>query len=146
MQLLKLHKECKTHGEHLKWIPRADGRSGVRCLHCIKESRDRGRKQYPIREKLKQAKCRSKKLYREFAIDEAFVMSLLIAQGSRCALTGQPFKEPSEVSIDRIDSSKGYTADNVQLVLHNINRMKSDFNQEDFITFCQKVAQWSTQN
>jgi len=44
------------------------------------------------------------------------------------------------VSIDRIDSNKGYTTDNIQLVSNVINRMKSDMTNEEFIEICNLVT------
>jgi hypothetical protein len=70
---------------------------------------------------------------------------LLAQQDGRCALSGiclvtsGDFKEIT-ASIDRIDSSKGYTIDNVQLVHKDINMMKQAFEQSYFISLCQKVA------
>ena len=43
-------------------------------------------------------------------------------------------------SLDRIDSNKGYTKDNVQFVHKDINWMKQDFEQNKFIEYCKKVA------
>lgn len=57
-----------------------------------------------------------------------------------CALTGIPFREieyipkqksgpksPYTVSIDRINSSKGYTKENSQLILCSMNQFKGEF-------------------
>ena len=67
-----------------------------------------------------------------------------------CALSGLPIIIATTIegdkhggttaSLDRIDSSKGYTRDNVQWVHKWINFMKQDFTQEEFITFCVAVA------
>lgn len=43
-------------------------------------------------------------------------------------------------SLDRIDSSKGYTIDNVQWVHKDINKMKNVHSQEAFINICRLVA------
>ena len=43
-------------------------------------------------------------------------------------------------SLDRIDSSKGYTKDNVQWVHKDINYIKRDLSDSEFITLCKKVA------
>lgn len=63
-----------------------------------------------------------------------------------CALTGIPFREvkyepgqrsatktPFTVSIDRIDSSKGYTKENSQLILSSMNQFKGKFPIDDII-------------
>lgn len=40
------------------------------------------------------------------------------------------------ISVDRIDSMKGYEKDNIQLLCCIINRMKHDLPQADFIEIC----------
>ena len=68
-------------------------------------------------------------------------------QKQRCALTdldiafplvGHPQK--ALASIDRIDSKKGYTKDNVQLVTRQVNMMKQAYDQDMFIATCIAVA------
>jgi hypothetical protein len=44
------------------------------------------------------------------------------------------------ISIDRIDSTKSYTPDNIQLVCSVINTMKSSFSSDDFVTMCKLVT------
>lgn len=48
----------------------------------------------------------------------------------------------TNVSIDRIDSNKGYTKDNVQLVCSAINFMKSNLSLNDFIMYCESVINY----
>ena len=43
-------------------------------------------------------------------------------------------------SLDRIDSKKGYTLDNIQLVHKDINMMKKEYNQKYFIEMCKLVT------
>ncbi len=49
-------------------------------------------------------------------------------------------KSMQTASLDRIDSTKGYTPDNVQWVHKTINRMKMDMTDSQFIEFCVAVA------
>jgi hypothetical protein len=46
------------------------------------------------------------------------------------------------VSIERIDSKIGYTCNNTILVCQAINRMKSDFEFDEFYDLCRDVAQF----
>ena len=46
------------------------------------------------------------------------------------------------VSIERIDSSVGYTPENTILVCQAINRMKSDFPLNSFYELCADVARF----
>lgn len=43
------------------------------------------------------------------------------------------------ISIDRIDSTKGYTKDNTQLVCDIVNRMKLDLPMNEFVTLCKII-------
>jgi len=66
-------------------------------------------------------------------------------QEGRCAYTNLPLtSKPYQIntmSLDRIDSSKHYTVDNIQLVCKAINRMKLDHTEEQFIQLCRLVAE-----
>ena len=44
-------------------------------------------------------------------------------------------------SLDRIDSNKGYVTDNIQWVHKDINYMKSDLDEQQFIHYCRLVVQ-----
>jgi hypothetical protein len=66
-------------------------------------------------------------------------------QGGRCVVSGleigwQEVGSGHTASIDRIDSSLGYTQENCQLVHKDINMMKQSFSQEYFVQLCQAVA------
>ena len=69
-------------------------------------------------------------------------------QKRRCALTGLPLEMPDKwakrsdqtSSLDRIDSSQGYTTDNIQWVHKTVNRMKGSLSDSEFIDWCRKVA------
>ena len=68
---------------------------------------------------------------------EALLLRMLGEQEDRCALTGLPLGYVGETddlqmrpSLDRIDSSGHYTADNVQIVCRFINRWKGADNDE----------------
>ena len=73
------------------------------------------------------------------------VYELYIAQEKVCALSGIPigWAEVGVIhtaSLDRIDSSLGYTLDNVQLVHKDINMMKQSYSNERFVELCKAVA------
>jgi hypothetical protein len=78
-------------------------------------------------------------------LDITDVSILLAQQAGRCALSGVwlttrgPLNEIT-ASIDRIDNSRGYTKDNIQLVHKKINMMRGTLPIKEFVKFCEAVA------
>lgn len=91
---------------------------------------------------------RAKKIQVEFDLDAKFLWNLYGQQEGKCALSGVPIsfsvvnrqRSNGTVSLDRIDSSKGYVRSNVQWVHKNVNRMKTDFDQKEFFDWCEKIV------
>lgn len=46
-----------------------------------------------------------------------------------------------KASVDRIDSTVGYTPNNIQLVCWGVNKMKQDMTQTEFLTFCRLIVE-----
>lgn len=92
-----------------------------------------------------------------------YLWELFLKQNRKCALSGldislkkdihTPTNNPKHnidyttftASLDRIDSSKPYTKENVQWVHRNINIMKNSYNQDYFIDLCSKVINHANQ-
>lgn len=75
-----------------------------------------------------------------------FIWDLFLKQDRKCALSGMPIYFSSRdgysentASLDRIDSSKCYSENNIQWVHKDVNRMKSNFTEEYFFQMCQNV-------
>lgn len=70
-------------------------------------------------------------------------------QNGICALSGVKltYYENSAyiytASLDRIESSKGYTVDNIQWIHKDINKMKMDLSQDKLIDWCKKIASYN---
>lgn len=81
----------------------------------------------------------------EFSITIEYIWDLFVKQNKRCALSGLELtiqrskSNAGNASLDRIDSFKGYTIGNVQWVHKDINKMKTDFSQEEFIELCTMI-------
>ena len=90
------------------------------------------------------AKTRAKMRNMEFSITKNDIMKKLNDQNSKCFYTNEDMsydiKNPNMVSIDRLDSSKGYTLDNICLTTWEINNMKSKINFGRFIEICRKIS------
>lgn len=89
--------------------------------------------------RLSEIRLRARKHNWDFDLDAKFLWELYIQQHKKCAITGQEIDLDIDGSLDRIDSSKGYTKDNVWWVTKNINKMKLDFSIREFINLCEQV-------
>lgn len=76
------------------------------------------------------------KKFEEYELNLIVLNELQKAQNNKCCITDiELVWKPNNIyqaSIDRIDSSKGYLKNNIQLVLHPINRMKLDYTTDKF--------------
>jgi hypothetical protein len=131
---------CAHHGEHLDWVRHAARTqifTVVRCRRCMRDQT----KRWVKRNYLHALAMWTKRRDANTEITEAFLQELLEKQGGRCALTGVLFEPSQKPSLDRIDSSLRYTKANVQLVLNDINRMKSNFALSLFFLRCRQVTE-----
>lgn len=95
-------------------------------------------------------KAKSRNL--EFAITKEDAWQQYLKQNKKCVLTGQEIKfskfssknrNDRTASLDRIDSSKGYTIDNIQWIHKDINILKMNLPEEKFIRLCICVAEFA---
>ena len=93
---------------------------------------------------LQNARKSAIKRNQEFALTITDIVNCWNDQQTVCAYTGRQMTleagKLNTVSIERINSSTGYTVDNTILVCQAINRMKSDFELEDFYNLCRDVV------
>lgn len=64
--------------------------------------------------------------------------------GGKCVLSGVPIELPvngtGTASLDRIDSTKGYTPRNIQFVHKHVNSAKMDLQMDEFVALCTNVT------
>lgn len=86
-----------------------------------------------------------------FLLSKDDLLARYLRNEGRCELTGvilRPFDKGKIIgdiakyapSIDRIDSSKGYEFDNIQIVAAIVNIMKKDMTMFEFVNLCRQVA------
>lgn len=82
----------------------------------------------------------------EYDLSVEFILNLLKMQEHKCAVTKIPleatagntktYSSPKTISIDRIDSNRGYTKDNVRLVTYMYNSCKGQWTDEQVREMC----------
>lgn len=89
----------------------------------------------------------------EFKVSQKYLADLFDKQNRKCALSGLDITLSTKIkngnsdfnfitaSVDRINSSLGYTEDNVQWVHKDINKMKMAYANDYFIYICKLIAQ-----
>lgn len=131
-----------------KWLIAArllQGRQS-RCVDCKVEAQRSAlsTKTFPAY-LLIEARHRAAKKNLPFELTPELVLAKAEAQQWQCAYTKQPLvlsahvrgrTDGTTLSLDRIDSSKGYTEDNLQLVHKVINNMKSALSDTEFRRWC----------
>jgi hypothetical protein len=97
-----------------------------------------------ISNKLMSAKKRARSDKLDFNLTNLFITDLWDKQGGKCAKTGVEMGRIGDgwlsPSLDRIDSSMGYTEDNVQWTCWRYNDAKSNMSDDAFISLCLAVA------
>lgn len=83
----------------------------------------------------------------QFEVSIEYAWKLFLDQNKKCALTGWDITlgkwGTQTASIDRKNSSKGYTADNIQWLHKDINKMKSNLAESYFIEICKTIVERS---
>ena len=147
-------KECRKLNDRIR---RQDPEYRAKRLAQQKEYAENNREQCITRgrEYYASVKGRAKTLLKgvmrrsnDVDIDERFIIERI--EDGFCEVTGIPFnmnpsvdtkKNPYAPSIDRIDSSKGYTRNNVQIVIWQYNLMKGEISHDDLLMICEKLIE-----
>lgn len=84
-------------------------------------------------------------------IDGAYLLELYIEQDGKCPISGQSFELsnrngvknvlPNAMSVDRIESSKGYVKGNVRILSIIANYCRGRWTDEEVYTFCNQVME-----
>lgn len=104
------------------------------------ENRRKNKENFTIRARnmANSAKVRAGRKGIEITIDAGFIENLFVLQDHKCCLTGIEFdlkdceglrRNPMSPSLDRIDNRRGYTPDNVRLILTCVNIALNEWGQ-----------------
>jgi hypothetical protein len=120
------------------------------CKQCCKKGNEKSRaKKYStfegrITTLLRCCRISAIKRKQECTITSEDLVNAWQKQGGICVYTGYEMTTaPSQynsVSVERVDNSIGYTAENTVLVCNIVNRMKSDIPGEIFFDICLAVV------
>ena len=95
---------------------------------------------------LRHAKESSIRRNQVFQLEIPDIVDCWNKQLQTCAYSGRKMTlengKPNTVSIERIDSSIGYTKENTILICHAVNRMKSNFKLSEFVGFCKDISKF----
>lgn len=123
------------------------------CTKCSKIDNYKGFKQLSLRYfNSVQRGAKSRGL--SFNIDIQYVWSVLEKQKFKCALSGveigvSSYSRKSQdwfeqtASLDRIESDKGYEVGNIQWVHKEVNIMKMNLQEKDFINWCKLISKYN---
>lgn len=150
---------CELHNETAVWHKNKARSSGGQwaCKTCSR-LKSKGQRRawktghtdpftYNLKRLFTMAKHHSKKIDREFSITFDDLLSLWENQKGKCAITGMGMsyipgngkRKRTKITMDRIDSGKGYIAGNVWLVCDWANRAKSDSDTRELLLFANGV-------
>ena len=121
----------------------------TQCLKCLHKSKEKKYGEIPlcIFNKIKRhAINRNRKL----EIDINYLWELFLKQNRKCAISGVDLWFPpnsvdiklGNASLDIKDSSGDYDENNFQWVHKDINWMKQDYSQEEFIKWCETIIDY----
>lgn len=118
-----------------------------RCIECARnDAKDRytGNLKSRLGRLCTSAKRRAKKSGWVFSVNPNLLMEIYEAQDGKCYYSKIELaleRGKYSVSLDRIDSSGGYTEGNVALCCWIINHMKKNLDVAEFVDLCNKVSE-----
>lgn len=149
---MKVCFKCKEESSYEFFFKHSQTPDGYHswCKKCCTEGniKSRNKQNSTIKGRarvfLLNAKRAALKRKQDFSLEIKDIVDCWNEQSQICAYSGRQMTllagQLNTVSIERINSSIGYTKDNTILVCQAINRMKSDFEFDDFYNFCRDVA------
>jgi hypothetical protein len=150
---------CTIHDEAAVWHKnKARPEGGQWACRVCQRNKSRGQRRawktehtdpftYNLKRAFVMAKCHSKKIGRTFSIQFDDVLRMWDSQGGKCAITGEVLeylpgngeRNQRKVTMDRIDSSRGYEPGNVWLLCDWANRAKTDMTRDQALAFARGI-------
>jgi hypothetical protein len=148
---LRKCSSCKEIKQFDEFSLKGDTRPirGIYSYRCKKCSAEKSLKSYhkhysTIENILSLRLTAAKKRSKDVSITNEDLKTQFQKQNGKCFYTGTVLttivNKPDTLSLDRVDSSKGYHKDNVVLCTSRINRMKREMSVCDFVDCCMSVV------
>lgn len=140
-------KSCELEN-HKKYSDKNKGKIAKRAKKWYRENNAQGkstRQAYykSLIGRMAHWKARANKADIEWSLDLEFLESL----SKVCHYTGQELtfepNQPNSISLDRIDSSKGYTKDNVVFCSWRVNQAKNDLSKLEYFQLCKQIVDFN---
>lgn len=149
---MRTEVECGICGTRFlkenKAINRTQKTNGIHCCSrkCVGEN-SKNKNRIPMAYNLRNSKRVAKQKNLDNNLTVEYLQELFELQKGLCAISNVKMtlvfkhneKTIEQVSIDRIDDSKGYVIGNVQLVALGINYMRNTFTVRETVDFIKKL-------
>lgn len=146
-------RTCKKEQDLTNYTKRRDNANYLtyetECIICsCKRKKEKSHERllnnglkYNIKTMMNRFKKRANKKEFDFDIDKEYLEELFNEQKGICSLTGRQLvfdvNNENRLSLDRIDSKKGYVKNNVQWVCWIANNSKQESTMEQWLKLCQ---------
>lgn len=146
--------KCQCDCGNVRWIQGNELTNPNKCFKCqqcaaikrgYKQTKENGRIGDLTLTRYTKLKKSAERRGISFEVSIKFLWNLFISQRQICAITGDYMQSINEASLDRIDSTKNYTEDNVQWVTYQANVSKHTMSMEALYEFCKKVLNHANQ-
>lgn len=140
--------KCKNCGKEFEKSISTIGKQKCQCVKKEKPSHNSISYKLISSTYFKRCEKGAKQRNLEFSVNYIDLWNQWEKQEFKCALSGMEliikrnYRERHEMtaSLDRIDSSMGYTKENIQWIHKDINKMKNNYSDEYFISICKLIA------
>lgn len=137
----KIKNTCKA------WVEQNKDRKYIKSRQWRERNKDKvnvGRKKHAQTLNGRRSAWKRGALVRGLVWDEELTLSYFESLPKICHYTNLPLifdsNQPNTISLDRIDSSKGYIKENIVFCCADINYMKNNLTKERFVNLCKLVA------
>ena len=128
------HRECTRCGEIFEITSKM-----TLCKKCNSERVKSHTPEWKMHQRAKQ-RCKTSGLEFSISVDDIVIPDVCPILGIQLNMnSGKPGAYKNSPSLDRIDNSKGYTPDNIQVISQLANAMKGAASDEELLAFAKWV-------